>query len=144
MYEKILYATDFSEMAKKAFQYVKELKEAGAKDVVLLHVVDKRVFDGIATQTAIDALSMEKEWVDTVFRQIAAVENDLKNEGFSVKTRIEKGVPFKEIISVANEEDASVIVMGSHGKGNIPEMLLGSVTEKVVRKSAKPVLVVKW
>jgi len=41
------------------------------------------------------------------------------------------------------EKDVSVVVLGSHGKSNIKEMLLGSESEKVIRKSKKPVLVVK-
>ena len=41
------------------------------------------------------------------------------------------------------EEDISLIVIGSHGKSNVKEMLLGSVSEKVIRKSKRPVLVVK-
>ncbi len=54
-----------------------------------------------------------------------------------------QGDPFKEIIRVAEEEDVSVIVIGSHGRTDIVEMLLGSVAEKVVRKAKRPVLVVK-
>jgi nucleotide-binding universal stress UspA family protein len=46
-------------------------------------------------------------------------------------------------LRVEDEEDVSAIVIGSHGKSNIKEMLLGSVSETVIRKSKKPVLVVK-
>ena len=60
-----------------------------------------------------------------------------------LKERLESGVPFNEILRVAEEENASVIVLGSHGKSNMAEMFLGSVSEKVIRKSKKPVLVVK-
>jgi nucleotide-binding universal stress UspA family protein len=71
------------------------------------------------------------------------MEDELKKLGFQVKVRIEREVPFREILKVEEEEDVSVIVIGSHGKSNIGEMLLGSVSEKVVRKSKKPVLIVK-
>ena len=57
--------------------------------------------------------------------------------------RIEKGIPFKEILRVENEEDISLIVIGSHGKSNVEEMLLGSVSEKVIRKAKSPVIVIK-
>ena len=57
--------------------------------------------------------------------------------------RIEKGIPFKEILRVENEEDIPLIVIGSHGKSNVEEMLLGSVSEKVIRKAKSPVFVVK-
>lgn len=143
MYEKILYATDFSDTAKRAFQYVKGLRGSGARDVTVLFVVDRRGIDSMAVLTTIDVLGVEKGWMEDAMREMSGLEDNLKDEGFSVRTRIEKGIPFKEIIRVAEEENASLIVIGSHGKSDIPEMLLGSVAEKVVRKATKPVLVVK-
>lgn len=143
MFGKILYATDFSDTAKKAFRYVKGLRGAGAGDVVILHIVDKRGIDSMAVLTTIDVLGVEKGWMEDAAREMSCLENELKSEGFSVKTLIERGIPFKEIIRVASEENVSVIVVGSHGRTDIPEMLLGSVAEKVVRKAAKNVLVIK-
>jgi nucleotide-binding universal stress UspA family protein len=143
MYEKILYATDFSEIARKAFQYAKGLRGSGAVEVVILHVVDQRGTDTLSSMTSIDVLAVEKGWEETARREISILEDELRNEGFSVQTRIEKGIPFKEIIRVAEEENVSVILIGSHGKSDIVEMLLGSVAEKVVRKAKRPVLVVK-
>jgi nucleotide-binding universal stress UspA family protein len=75
--------------------------------------------------------------------EIRAIEDELKKSGFNVKTRIDKGVPFREILKAEQEEDISVVVIGSHGVSCIKEMLLGSVSEKVIRKSSKPVLVVR-
>ena len=48
-----------------------------------------------------------------------------------------------EKLKAEEEENVSVVVIGSHGKSCISEMLLGSVSEKVIRKSSKPVLVVR-
>jgi nucleotide-binding universal stress UspA family protein len=143
MYEKILYATDFSDMSKKAFNYVKGLWGSGARDVVILHVVDQRGTDSLTSLTYIDVLAVERGWEELAHKEISGLEDELINEGFTIKTRIEKGIPFKEIIKVAEEEDVSVIIIGSHGKSDIVEMLLGSVAEKVVRKAKRPVLVVK-
>ncbi|MDO9528669.1 MAG: universal stress protein [Syntrophales bacterium] len=74
---------------------------------------------------------------------MSRIENDLREAGFKVKTRIETGFPFSEILRVENEENVSVIVMGSHGMSNLKEILLGSVSERVIRKAKKPVLVIK-
>lgn len=71
------------------------------------------------------------------------MKGKLEGNGFAVKVKIERGIPFQIILAVEEEEDVSAIVIGSHGKSNIKEMLLGSVSEKVIRKSKKPVLVVK-
>ena len=67
----------------------------------------------------------------------------MKESGFDVKVRIERRIPLREILRVEEEEGVSVIIIGSHGKTNIEEMLLGSVSEKVIRRTQKPVLVVK-
>ena len=47
MFEKILYPTDFSDVAEKALTYIKRLKDSGAREVVVLHVIDERGFDAI-------------------------------------------------------------------------------------------------
>jgi nucleotide-binding universal stress UspA family protein len=67
----------------------------------------------------------------------------LRQVGLEVKLRIETGVPLKEILKVEGEEKVSAIVIGSHGKTNLQEMVLGSVSEKVIRNSRNPVLVIK-
>jgi nucleotide-binding universal stress UspA family protein len=144
MFEKILYPTDFSDVAKKAFQYVKQLKEAGGKEVVILHVIDQSNLELLSTYSTIqDYLNIEKEIKEKASEEIEFLVNELKQLGFSVKARIEKGLPFREVLRVAEEEKPSVIVVGSHGKSNLEEILIGSVSEKVVRKVRYPVLVVK-
>ncbi|MBT4867638.1 MAG: universal stress protein, partial [Planctomycetaceae bacterium] len=52
------------------------------------------------------------------------------------------GTPFVEIVRLAREEDVDLVVVGTHGRGAVAHMLLGSVAEKVVRKSPCPVLTV--
>jgi len=47
MFEKILYPTDLSDVSKKALDYIKQLKEAGARKVIVLHVIDERGIGGI-------------------------------------------------------------------------------------------------
>ena len=143
MLEKVLYPTDFSDVAMKAFQFVKQLKACGVKEVVILHVIDKRSIDALAVYTDRDFLRIEKEWEENVRELIRPMEDELKELGFQITVRIEKDIPFIDILKVEEDENVSVIVIGSHGKSNVKEMLLGSVSEKVVRKARKPVLVVK-
>jgi len=143
MFEKILYPTDFSGVSKKAFDVVMQLKDAGAKEVIVLHVIDSRFFDAMAWYATKNLADIEVDLVDVVKKEINSIEEDLRKTGFKVRARIEKGVPASEILRVAKEENVSVIVIGSHGMSNIQEMLMGSVSEKVIRKSENLVLVVK-
>jgi nucleotide-binding universal stress UspA family protein len=145
MFEKILYPTDFSDVSKKAMDFIKQLKGAGTKEVVVFHVIDERILDRIQhhSETGINVEVIEKKMEENAQEEIRAIEDELKKSGFNVKTRIDKGVPFREILKAEQEEDISVVVIGSHGVSCIEEMFLGSCSEKVIRKSRKPVLVVR-
>ena len=143
MFKKILYPTDFSEVSKKAINYIKQLKDAGTEEVVVLHVVNEKGVEAIALYASgsFDELlqRVEKQAAD----EMEKIEADLKESGFKVKLRIEIGTPLTDILKVEEEEGVSAIVIGSHGKSNVKEMLLGSVSEKVIRKSKNPVLVIR-
>jgi len=145
MFEKILYPTDFSDVSKKAMDFIKQLKGAGTKEVVVFHVIDERILDRIQhhSETGINVEVIGKKMEENAQEKISAIEDELKKSGFNVKTRIDKGVPFREILKAEQEEDISVVVIGSHGVSCIEEMFLGSCSEKVIRKSRKPVLVVR-
>jgi nucleotide-binding universal stress UspA family protein len=146
MFKKILYPTDFSDASKKALDYIKQLEGAGTEEVVVLHVIDEREIEHIAhlAELNVSIEELEKRREEYAKEEMKAIETELKNSGFKVKTRIDKGIPFRDILKAEEQEkDVSVVVLGSHGKSCIAEMLLGSVSEKVVRKSSKPVLVVR-
>ena len=145
MFGKILYPTDFSDVSKKALGYIKTLKDAGAKEVVVLHVIDEREIDHIShlPDVPIDIEELKNKRQEHAKEQIGAIEKGLKEKGFTVKTMIKKGIPFTEILKAEEKENVSAVVIGSHGKSCVSEMLLGSVSEKVIRKSTKPVLVVR-
>jgi len=145
MFEKILYPTDFSDASKKALDYIKQLKGAGTKEVVVFHVIDEREIEHMShlAELNVSIEELEKRREEYAKEEMKAIEAELKNSGFKVKTRIDKGIPFRDILKVEEEENVSVVVLGSHGKSCIAEMLLGSVSEKVIRKSNKPVLVVR-
>jgi nucleotide-binding universal stress UspA family protein len=143
MFKKILFPTDFSDVSKKALGYIRQLKQAGLKEVIVLHVIDEREIDAIFQHSGVRFEDMVRSIRADAKKEMEAVERDLEGNGFIVKVKIERGIPFQIILRVEDEEDVSAIVIGSHGKSNIKEMLLGSVSEAVIRKSEKPVLVVK-
>ena len=144
MFKKILYPTDFSDAAVKALAYIKKLKASGAKKIVVLHVSDDRGSESVARILGEDQFNkLKKSKLEETERRLKAVEKELVDAGLKVKLRLETGMPFREILRVENEEKVSITVIGSHGRSNLEEIFLGSVSEKVIRKSKNPVFVVK-
>ena len=149
MFEKILYPTDFSDVSKKALAFIMGMREAGAKEVVVLRVIDQKRTEYIhgiswAGKDEIKFFDRVNEQLEQeAIKELKPIKSKLRAAGFAVKLRVEKGVPKEKILEVEKEEDVSVIVLGSHGRSNIAEMLLGSVSEHVVRHCKKPVIVVK-
>lgn len=143
MFTKILYPTDFSEVSEKALTYVVKLKEAGAQTVVLLHIIDSGNLDVMFHYSPLDVMQTKDRVREMATQKMTALADRLQGKGFDVKIRIEEGTPFSEILRVEEEEQVSSIVIGSHGVSNIKEMLLGSVSEQVIRKAKTPVVVIK-
>ena len=146
MFEKLLYPTDFSDVSQKSLDYIRKLKEAGAKEVVVLHVLDERELAAVRHHALglFDAAErLEKTMFENARKSAATVKKELELAGLAVKVRIEKGVPFREILRVEEEEKVSAVVVGSHGHGMLEEVFLGSVSEKVVKRSTRPVIVVR-
>jgi len=150
MFKKILYPTDFSECSAKALEYVTRLKNCGAEEVVALYVIDEREVRAMTIISAGWLKSMSAQYEREVQEKmeeagrekLEGVKTKIENAGLKAITKMAVGIPFTEIVKVAEEEDASLIVLGSHGKSNIEEVLLGSVSENVIKKAKRPTLVV--
>ena len=89
------------------------------------------------------ATNVEQKLKADAERELDEIEGKLKDWGFRVSSSVKLGVPIKEILNAEQNKDISIIVIGSHGKSNVEEMLLGSVSENIIRKCKKPILVVK-
>ena len=144
MFEKILFPTDFSDVSEKAMDSIKQLKGPEVKEVIVLHVLESRgrgyALPGISERRLQE---LHKDMEGAAKEKLSNVENELKEAGFNVRTLLTTGVPFREILRVERDEAVSLIVIGSHGMSNLQEIFLGSVSEKVIRRSTKPVLVMK-
>jgi nucleotide-binding universal stress UspA family protein len=144
MFEKILYPTDFSDVAVKALEYVKRLKASGAKEVIVLHVNDERGNESVVRILGGSQFNkLNEKKMEETEKKLKHIEKELVDAGLKVKLRIETGMPVREILRVEDEENVSVTVIGSHGRSNLEEIFLGSVSEKVIRKSKQPVFVIK-
>jgi len=139
MFKKILFPTDFSPISRKALEHIKQLKAGGAEEVIALHVIDDRT---LIEAGYVDSIRGKLE--EESKNSMEALAKELEGFGLKVQTHIRVGVPFKEILEMEKEEsDLSLLIMSSHGKSNVVEMLMGSTAEKVVRKCKAPILIVK-
>ena len=143
MFKKILFPTDFSDVSDKAFDYITSLKDVGAETVVIIHVIDQRSISVLYNKATMNYLKMEQEMIARATRSLEELAYLLEDYGFEVKSLLKTGFPVIEILNAEKEENVSIIVIGSHGKSNLKELFLGSVSEKVIRKCEKPVFVVK-
>ena len=143
MFKKILFPTDFSDVAARALEFVKQLKDSGAEEVVVLNVIEEKYYYLSEEYPTVDLETLDQNLRKDVLKKLTDLANDLHEKGFKVKVITAKGIPAGEIIRIEQEERVSIIVLGSHGVSNLKEMLLGSVSEAVIRKSKQPVLVVK-
>jgi nucleotide-binding universal stress UspA family protein len=134
--QRILFPTDFSDNAERAFAYVGKMAEKGVHHVMLLHVQDKdriepHLRDRLEEFNAIDRARLNR--LAASLRSRASVTVDID---------IAYGSAIQEIVNRANEQADTMIVMGSQGRGRIPETFLGSVSHQVVRLAKVPVLLV--
>jgi nucleotide-binding universal stress UspA family protein len=141
LFKKILFPTDWSPCAERAKELLSGLFRAGASEVVVTHVIKDFSFaHDIPTQLLEEArATLEKKSAEG----LSALAQELQSHGFKMSTRLLHGEPYREIIRLATEEDVSLIVMGSHGRGFVQGILWGNVSQRVVEYSEKSVFVVK-
>jgi len=140
MYKKILLPTDGSETAKKAgAQGIKLAKSLGA-EITGLYVCDVTSFVGIPTHAIIGTMRGLLE--DEGKKVLSDLQKTAKKVGVKFNSKMEEGVPYEVIVDTAKELGSDLIVMGTHGRKGLDRLLLGSVTEKVVRTAHCPTLVV--
>lgn len=142
--KRILLPTDFSEYSGAARDYACSLVEKFNAELHVLHVLQDLVAmapePGMAFPPPGDYL---KELEASAKLALEKLPADGLPAGFKVERSLKHGSPFLEIIRYAKEQGIDLIVMGTHGRTGLAHVLLGSVAEKVVRKSPCPVLTVR-
>ncbi|MBS0264175.1 MAG: universal stress protein [Planctomycetes bacterium] len=141
--KRILTATDFSEASKVALKYVTAFAKAFNAEVILCHVLEYP--DLLAGLPPVSEGYVPPNLAE-IHEQQARVhcEQILAEAGLSnARLLLLQGSPAREISKAATDEQADLIIVGTHGRGAIAHLLLGSVAEKVVRMAPCPVLTVR-
>lgn len=139
---KILVATDFSAHADRALAYAADLSVKYEAPIVLVHVYANPVMalpDGYVIMTAPDL----SELLTALHDGLRKAEARARQLGVAhVESKLIEGVAWREIVGTAKETGCDLVVVGTHGRGAVTHLVLGSVAEKVVRKAECPVLTV--
>ena len=151
MFNHILVALDGSELAKKALPVAQDLANASDSTVHLIQAVSrqpelKAARGGDSVQAAEYERDMARQLVEARLSRgkgyLEGVAAPLKNAGVKVETTMLEGAADERIISYSREHGVDLIVISTHGYGGVKRLLLGSVTDRVIRSCEVPVLVV--
>ena len=164
--KKILYATDLSENARYAFAYAISLADLYKASIIFIHVLteipdllDKNVLGYISEERWEEIKSQHVEEAREAIigkrRDHLAIKDALHQFSENLKESREgggfvtddiivvRGNPVEEIIKYCEEKNCDLIVMGTHGHGTLADVMMGSTARRVLRRSKKPVLVVR-
>jgi nucleotide-binding universal stress UspA family protein len=146
MYRKILAPLDGSPLAECTIEHVKEIaKGCNIPEVVFLFVVDiaKNAYWAADVAPNVQILQQaeeaQKEGAQSYLKKVVA---KAKKDGLMVKGVVVEGNPADSIIEYAQKNGVDLIVMSTHGRSGVSRFAMGSVTDKVIRTAAAPVLVV--
>ena len=153
--KKILYATDLSKNSAFAYQYAMNLAEKYDAEIVILHIIEPIP---PMVRHYVKGFVDEIKWDEKVkYEQEMAIDRIKKRlEEFCKKESqdaphcltlvstilVRPGHPVEEILKAADEEQCSMIILGTHGKGFLKQTFLGSVARSVLDRAKKPVFII--
>lgn len=137
---RILVPTDFGPPSSAAMDYAVELASVVGAEVTVFHAYEVPAL-GIPDGTYVATLDMDARIRTAAEQALASIVRSHEG-GVAIASLLRQGRPWEAIHDAAREVNADLIVIGTHGRHGLVKALLGSVTEKVVRTSVVPVLVV--
>jgi len=142
---RILVPTDFSTQSAGALAYARELAERFGASIQLLHVLeDPYATSAYATEVyGYLPAGLKETWQKNAEEKLSGLLPPADRARFGATTTVVFGRPAAAVVEYAEQEHADLIVMGTHGRGGVTHLLLGSVAERVIRSAPCPVLTVR-
>jgi len=134
--ERILVATDFSDASAAALEYGRNLAHTFGTSLHVLHVRENTFLRAVPSDPFVLKAGTIRHLEDRL-------TDDDRTELHAVAALEMSDNPAEEIVKYAAKHDVGLIVMGTHGRGTMAQLLVGSVAEKVVRTAPCPVLTVR-
>ena len=141
--DKVLLAVDGSEGASRAAAVAFELSEMTRAKLFILHVINVGAVQQIASMSDTSDIEIMRHYMENGKKLLQGYKNAAKDFDIEIELLLEKGLPSDKIVSVAKDNGVEIIVMGASGITGERKGGLGSSTERVIRRSVCPVLVVK-
>jgi nucleotide-binding universal stress UspA family protein len=149
---KLLVGIDLSESTEKIVNKAEEIAKAFSAKVWLMHVAMPEPSDLYNTGYAPDSIGLEMDpqtFRDSLakrfhkeHRQLQEIAARLRKAGLDTTALLVQGATVETILKEASKLDVEMIIVGSHGRGAMYQLLMGGVCEGVIRKSECPILVV--
>lgn len=140
MYNRILLPTDGSSEMEPVVEHAATLAARDGAPIHALYVVDAVGFASLPMETSWEGISeLLYEEATEALNRVERIVGDRAE----VERVVVEGKPHREIVEHADGDGCDLIVMGTHGRGGIDRLLLGSVAERVVRQSPVPVMTVR-
>jgi nucleotide-binding universal stress UspA family protein len=142
--KQILVPTDFSEPATAALKYARAFADEFGSRLHVFHVVPEPYIypwgTEISTMPLVDLLTQSEDLARKRLEELVPA-SEAPTGGITTSTAI--GTPVDRILDYVDHEHIDMIIIGTHGRGAVGHLLLGSVAERIVRRSPVPVLTVK-
>lgn len=146
MFKHILFATDGSTASEHASQMAINMARAHGSHLTVVYVIDPYPYMGGAEMSLVGFEAFMESGRKHAARAFTHINHlaSIGGDPVIVKTRlVENSSVVKAILETAEEEHAKLIMLGSHGRGGIEKLFLGSVAGKVVAQSSKPVMIIR-
>jgi nucleotide-binding universal stress UspA family protein len=145
MYKKILVPLDGSVLAEKAIPHAAALAKATGAEATLLTVVQLTLGVAGAKLEAMPEFAAERRaaLAGEAMVYLQKIQRDLKDQGVAAKAVTLDGDIASEVITYAEKNGFDLIAMATHGRSGIGRFVMGSIAEKVVRSTVKPVLLIR-
>ena len=140
-FRRILVATDFTETSDRALEAALELASRLGASLTVMHAYEIPIL-GVPDGALVATPELAVRLSEAARTALDATLKRVEGRGVRVEAVLREGVAWEEIDHVADEIDADVIVIGTHGRRGLARALLGSVAENVIRTTYRPVLTI--
>ncbi len=142
MEPKILLPLDGSEHSERAIATAERIAKAFGHELLLFRVIDTPL-DVTPTAEPVEERRAAADSIEKTTAYLKGIASSIEERGIKTRIVIGAGYPHSAILEQADKENVEFIVMSTHGRTGLARVLLGSITEKVVHATGRPVVLVK-